>query len=150
MANCRKCNQGYEAKDWQVAKSDYLCDSCRKEYFKEYRRRRKDNGNPVVPISMPREWHREYQKEYRKKPDVLSRDAARQREIRQDPIHKKRIMANYELNRAVESGIIRRWHCENCGAEPAQGHHPDYDKPLEVIWLCPMCHAAEHRKAKGE
>lgn len=35
--------------------------------------------------------------------------------------------------------------CERC-AKPASlhAHHPDYDKPLDVEWLCRPCHIAEH------
>lgn len=35
--------------------------------------------------------------------------------------------------------------CEDCDKEVRlQAHHPDYSKPLEVVWLCSSCHAAEH------
>lgn len=31
-----------------------------------------------------------------------------------------------------------------CGSRNAQAHHDDYSRPLDVTWLCPSCHAAEH------
>lgn len=34
--------------------------------------------------------------------------------------------------------------CEECGSENSQRHHHDYNKPLEINWLCPICHAKEH------
>jgi len=48
---------------------------------------------------------------------------------------------------AVESGrLIRFKHCECCGGErPTQGHHKDYSKPLDVVWLCVSCHAYTHK-----
>jgi hypothetical protein len=53
---------------------------------------------------------------------------------------------------AVESGIIiRPEKCSRCFIEcKAEGHHHDYTKPLEVIWLCHSCHRREHRKHKVE
>ncbi len=32
-----------------------------------------------------------------------------------------------------------------CG-EPGEAHHPDYGKPLNVIWLCRKHHAEIHRE----
>lgn len=40
--------------------------------------------------------------------------------------------------------------CEKCGvsatARQLDGHHEDYSKPLEVIWLCRNCHKLEHNR----
>ena len=39
--------------------------------------------------------------------------------------------------------------CEypNC-SKKAEAHHPDYDRPLDVIWLCPQHHKALHASLK--
>lgn len=42
--------------------------------------------------------------------------------------------------------VIRPQACESCHGPNPQGHHPDYAKPLEVMWLCRRCHGAEHHK----
>jgi hypothetical protein len=52
---------------------------------------------------------------------------------------------------AVVTGYIpRKYNCEKCGIDAKhaklQRHHPDYDRPLDVVWLCTMCHAKEHPK----
>ena len=48
---------------------------------------------------------------------------------------------------AVIRNLINPGKCEKCGIEgKAHGHHPDYDKPLDVMWLCPKCHVREHKK----
>ena len=44
-------------------------------------------------------------------------------------------------------GLTNPNQCERCSSTKSiQGHHPDYTKPLEVIWLCPSCHGAEHKR----
>ena len=51
---------------------------------------------------------------------------------------------------ALRSGKITRKPCSVCGSENTEGHHTDYSKPLEVIWLCRTHHLEEHAKLKCE
>lgn len=32
----------------------------------------------------------------------------------------------------------------HCGRLNTEAHHPDYDAPLDVVWLCARCHRAVH------
>lgn len=53
--------------------------------------------------------------------------------------------------------LIRPIKCECCGCENImadgrsgiQAHHNDYDKPLDVIWLCQRCHHNWHKNNKA-
>ncbi|QEQ94892.1 hypothetical protein pEaSNUABM56_00093 [Erwinia phage pEa_SNUABM_56] len=63
--------------------------------------------------------------------------------------HPKKRRAKDALNYAVRSGKIKKMPCEICGEKKAHGHHDDYDKPLEVRWLCPIHHKQWH-SAHGE
>lgn len=43
--------------------------------------------------------------------------------------------------------ITKPEHCPRCGEKKlVQAHHHDYNKPLEIEWLCHLCHSQEHRK----
>ena len=53
--------------------------------------------------------------------------------------------AKSALNGAVASGKIRRQPCAVCGNSKSEGHHEDYSKPLDVVWLCKKHHAYRHR-----
>lgn len=58
--------------------------------------------------------------------------------------YQDKIKAGRKLNWAIKTGVIKRGSCRDCGIPNAQAHHPDYTKPLEVIWLCPLHHKREH------
>lgn len=41
--------------------------------------------------------------------------------------------------------------CEKCSSDfHVQGHHEDYSKPLDVIWLCSKCHMKRYREIREE
>jgi hypothetical protein len=60
------------------------------------------------------------------------------------PIYSERDRARWKARNAVLSGIIRRQLC-HCGAR-AEMHHPDYAKPLDVVWLCRVHHRELHKQ----
>lgn len=43
-------------------------------------------------------------------------------------------------------GILRRRPCQKCGDGNSEKHHPDYSRPLHVIWLCRRCHIDLHQR----
>ncbi len=55
--------------------------------------------------------------------------------------------AHEAVARALRRGkIIKPALCESCHLEKRlEGHHADYGKRLEVVWLCRKCHFNIHR-----
>lgn len=60
----------------------------------------------------------------------------------------KKSKAVSALNRAVRSGKVIPEPCFICG-ERAEAHHPDYDQPLAVVWLCPPHHKQAHAMSRA-
>ena len=57
-------------------------------------------------------------------------------------------MARQYLNLAVQTGVITRESCSTCGEPQGQAHHPSYDEPLMVVWLCRKCHRQLHERIR--
>lgn len=62
------------------------------------------------------------------------------------------------LEQAIEDGQIQRQYvCEKCndsgtfanGRTKIQAHHTDYNKPLDVMWLCQKCHHEWHKENRA-
>jgi len=112
-----------------------------------------------------RKWYRRMSPEQRR--EWMARkdkDLERQRDRERYQRHKKKRLAKiaardpkkrramWMVNNRKRSGtIVPPDACERCGsAGPLQAHHPDYSKPLDVVWLCTTCHGREHRKPDHE
>ena len=55
--------------------------------------------------------------------------------------------AHCMVNNAIRDGRLHKpSQCESCSDETAlHGHHCDYNKPMDVMWLCDPCHKQWHR-----
>ena len=56
--------------------------------------------------------------------------------------NKKMAKAHGIFKQAIVDKTIIRGNCVICGSPNALGHHDDYNKPLDVIWLCPKHHSS--------
>lgn len=51
--------------------------------------------------------------------------------------------------KAVKVGKLIRQPCFICGSEIVEAHHPDYERPLDVTWLCKKHHREAHDLLKA-
>ena len=62
----------------------------------------------------------------------------------------RRAVAHSSVSRAIRNGFLVRMPCIKCGEAKSVAHHEDYDKPLDVMWLCQACHKQRHKELKAE
>lgn len=85
---------------------------------------------------------REYDRERSMQPQRIALRARVSKEW--DRKHPDRARAQTQAARAVRAGkLTKPTLCEGCGLPKnrLEKHHPDYSKPLLIVWLCKPCHA---------
>lgn len=128
MKICRKCKKTgefYKNQDW--------CKKCQSEYHKKQYQKKKTE-------------YRQKQNEYRKTEAFRENHKKHRREYYKRNRHKA--IARAKLAYEVRMGRIKRGKCW-CGETKVEAHHEDYNKPLEVMWLCRK-HHREHDRKKME
>jgi hypothetical protein len=82
--------------------------------------------------------HAAYTREWRKKnPEKLT------------PEQRIKVNARRAANKAVKDYRLFQEPCAMCGDPNTEKHHPDYSRPLLVIWLCHQCHVDLHMSEKS-
>ncbi len=134
-----------------------------REHIREYNRQRYIEKHDEI-LEQKRKWdqeNREKKREYYKRYSTSEKGRTRKKEYYEE--HKqeffaraKKSMAKYPTERkvrsktdhAISSGKLVRQPCEICGDPKTDAHHDDYNKPLEVRWLCRSCHKKWHDNNK--
>lgn len=151
MKMCKRCNVEKPFKDFYVHKAmadGYLnfCKECTKsrvskhrelniEYVREY-----DKKRAMTPVRV--EARRLYAK-------TDAGKAAKNKALRNyREKHTDRYFAHVALGNAVRDGVVKKQPCLICGETKVEGHHPDYSRPLDVVWMCKKHHTETHNLTK--
>ena len=88
-----------------------------------------------------REGYRKRQQEWR----AGNPEAHREQQRRIASASPEKTRARRAVNDAIRRGRIVAQPCAVCEtSDDVQAHHPDYSKPLEVVWLCRVHHNEVH------
>jgi len=69
-----------------------------------------------------------------------------------DAEYRRKENARREMRKAVNDGKLNRpSECSECNTScKPEGHHIDYSRPLDVLWLCRGCHRKLHTELGKE
>jgi len=146
-AYCKRRNQTPEGKE----KRRLLVSSWRErnpEKVKEQTRRslekNKDKINERRRTPERRKVNNESVKNWRKNNPERFAETEKARRLQDRP---KELARNYVYKQISRGKLIRPSLCEKCCKEcKPEAHHEDYEKRLEIIWLCKTCHRHTHGK----
>ena len=127
MRQCRICGEPFDPKKYQVRKGDYECPLCK--------RRRQNAANAANPLF----------KEKKRAHNALPHVKAYNANYQSTKIAKTVRAARRKVATEIQAGRLDRGNCEVCGSNRAHAHHKNYERPLDVIWLCRKHHEEIHR-----
>ncbi len=133
------------------------CSACREEKLENKfckNLRFKDGLNSICKSCSNYQCRQYYKKNrkkviaQKKKYSAQNKEKAAKRYKRHRQTHPKEIKAKSKIYAQVKNGNIVRQPCRDCGHPVVDAHHPDYDKPLDVVWLCRTHHNREHSRLR--
>ena len=142
---CNKCGGEFEPRHWQKRSGTRCCLDCRNA---ERRAHYAEHREEIRAKARLQERTDEYRAMRRRWAATKAGKAANRRRNQKKyakPGARAQHRAHTKVFRAVAKGVLARPdHCELCDESRTEAHHPDYDKPLDVMWLCPKHHRAQH------
>ena len=136
---CLRCEQWFSRDEFykELRSSIGIKSECKKCHIKTSMETRDASRHR----SKNREWMND--SGYSRRPEVLERNRMRSRRRTRSLASKCRDILNDAVRHDV---LVRPSVCPICGKEGrVEGHHDSYYRPLEVRWMCPLCHAEYHR-----
>ncbi len=137
---CAKCSVEKQPGDFYAG--DRTCKTCRCARVRENRREKLEQYRAYEKrrASMP---HRVEAREAYRATDA-GQIAVRRAHARYNRRYRERRQAAIEVGNAVRDGRLKKMACWECGAAKVEAHHPAYDQPLHVVWLCNAHHRQIH------
>ncbi len=150
MKICSVCGAEKPLSDYYLRKDGRPCTSrckdCHKRLVKENRQNKADQYRAYEKERAQLPHRVKARKEYAQGKGKEIANAAKKRWQERNP---KKRSVHVLTGNAIRDGLIQKSCCEVCGTWDVVAHHKDYDKPLEITWLCPKHHEAWH-KENGE
>lgn len=122
-------------KDYEKTKAN-----ARSNYYKNKKRKLKQVSDY---------YYANWEKKQTQRKEWFDANKEKVREYRRDYYKNRYARFKRAASEQVCHKLKRPDRCSLCGKVcRVHGHHRDYSKPLEVIWLCPQCHKNEHGRMK--
>ena len=146
-AYCKRRNQTLEGKEkrrvlvaaWREKNPEKV-----KEQTKRSIEKNKDKINERRKCPERRKVNNESVKTWRKNNPEKYAETEKARRARDRP---KELARNYVYKQIFRGKLQRPSKCERCMTEcKPEAHHDDYEKRLEIKWLCKICHRNQHGK----
>jgi hypothetical protein len=148
---CSKCREEKDITEFNLRGRGCRraeCKACRRTYTAEYLSRDdvKERDKLRKRKSIITSADRIHKCQHKSRQSVKSkelRNASVERYVKKYP---EKYEARWRIREAIRAGkIIKPTTCSKCNVSGIiQAHHPDYSKPYDVIWLCPLCHSRAH------
>jgi hypothetical protein len=128
LKNCSKCEVLVEFADDYPSRRGYWCKPCKSAYNVDSARRN-------------RETKRKNNNAYHSRISAKRAEAT----AKWRASHPEKRIAHQAVQTAVRNGSLKKKPCEVCGSTVRiHAHHDNYEKKLDVIWVCQTHHMERH------